>query len=99
MPKNSLNEPTCYKNASNPTCIVLIMTNRPKSFQNSSIFENGLSDFHKINLSVFKVSFQRQPSEVFCKKKYSWKFRKIHRKTPVPESLFNKVVGSCLQLY
>ena len=26
--------------------------------------------------------------EVFCKKKCSQKFRKIHRKTPVPETLF-----------
>ena len=26
-----------------------------------------------------------QPPEVLCKKKSFWKFRKIHRKTPVPE--------------
>ena len=32
--------------------------------------------------------FQKQPSEVLCKKLCSQKFRKIHRKTPVPESLF-----------
>ena len=31
---------------------------------------------------------QKQPPEVFCKKRCSQKFRKIHRKTPVPESLF-----------
>ena len=31
--------------------------------------------------------------EVFCKKRYSYKFHKIHRKTPVLESLFNKVAG------
>ena len=33
-------------------------------------------------------SRQKQPPEVFCKKRCSLKFRKIHRKTPVPESLF-----------
>ena len=32
-------------------------------------------------------------------KRYSWKFHKIHRKTPVPESLFNKVASLRLQLY
>ena len=31
--------------------------------------------------------------EVFCKKKGYKRFRKFHRKTPVMESLFNKVAG------
>ena len=32
---------------------------------------------------------QKQPPEVFCnKKRSSWKFHKIYRKTPAPESLF-----------
>ena len=31
---------------------------------------------------------QKQPLEVLYQKMCSWKFRKIHRKTPVPESLF-----------
>ena len=31
---------------------------------------------------------EKQPPEVFCKKRYFWKFRKILRKTSVPESLF-----------
>ena len=29
-----------------------------------------------------------QPPEIFCKKIYSRKIRKIHRKAPVPESSF-----------
>ena len=32
--------------------------------------------------------FQKQPREVFYKKRCSQKFHKIHRKTPVPKSLF-----------
>ena len=32
--------------------------------------------------------FLKQPTEVLCKKRSSEKFRKLHRKTPVPESLF-----------
>ena len=31
---------------------------------------------------------QKQPPKVFYRKRCSQKFRKIHRKTPVPESLF-----------
>ena len=40
--------PTCYKNPETSSCIDLLLTNRPKSFQNSSVVEPGLSDFHKI---------------------------------------------------
>ena len=36
---------------------------------------------------------QKQPPEAFCKKGCSWKFDKFHRKTPVLESLFDKVAG------
>ena len=34
-----------------------------------------------------------QPAEVFCKKRCSQKFRKIHRKIPVLSLYFNKVAG------
>ena len=33
---------------------------------------------------------EKQPKEVLCKKRCSWKFRKIHRKTPVPATLLKK---------
>ena len=36
---------------------------------------------------------KKQPPEVFCQKRCSWRFHKIHRETPVPESLFNKAAG------
>ena len=39
------------------------------------------------------MNVQKQPSEAFYKKMCSWKFHKIHRKTPVPEAFFNKVAG------
>ena len=39
---------------------------------------------------------QKQPPDVFLKKRCSEKFRKIHRKTPVPESLFLiKLLARC----
>ena len=30
------------------------------------------------------MNVQKQPPGAFCKKMCSWKFQKIHRKTPVP---------------
>ena len=42
-----------------------------------------------INFVVSCVLFlQKQPPELFCKKRRSEKFRKIHEKTPVAGSLF-----------
>ena len=41
----------CFKNPDNPFCIDLILTNCPNYFQNSSTFETGLSDFHKLILT------------------------------------------------
>ena len=37
---------------------------------------------------------QKQPLEVFCKKQRFFKICKIHKKTPVLESLLNKVAGA-----
>ena len=33
--QNLVKDPTCYKNPSKPTCIDLILTNFPKSFQHN----------------------------------------------------------------
>ena len=49
--KNVIKDDTCFKNPLKPFCIDLIITNRPKSFQNSMTVETGLSDFHKMALS------------------------------------------------
>ena len=36
---------------------------------------------------------QKQRPELFSKKRCFYKFREIRRKTPVPETLFDKVAG------
>ena len=48
--KNLVKDPTCYKNPTNPSSMDLILTNNPRSFQNTFVIETGLSDFHKIPL-------------------------------------------------
>ena len=57
--QNLVKDPTCYKNPSKPTCIDLILTNFPKSFQHTQTIETGLSDFHKLTLTVLKTHFPR----------------------------------------
>ena len=53
--KNIVKDKNCFKNPINPTCIDLIITNRPKSFQESEVIETGLSVIHKISLTVMKA--------------------------------------------
>ena len=54
-----IKEPTCYKNPENPSCIDLILTNNPKCFQSSCVVETGLSDFHKMTVTVMKTTFKK----------------------------------------
>ena len=52
-----IKQPTCYKNPNNPTCIDLILTNTPRSFQTTCVIKTGLSDFYSMKLIVMKKSF------------------------------------------
>ena len=44
-------------------------------------------------LCTFNSCLQKQSSRGFLSKRCSWKFRKIHRKTPVSETFLNKDTG------
>ena len=52
-------KPTCYKNPERPSCIDLILTNCHHSFQNSCVIETGLSDFHKMVVTVMKATYRK----------------------------------------
>ena len=63
---NLIKEPTCFKNMENPSCIDLILTNKPRRFQNCTVIETGLSDHHKLTVTVMKSFFQKQvPKTIF----------------------------------
>ena len=51
-----IKEPTCYKNPDNRSCIDLILTNKSLSFQNSCLVETGLSDFHRMIITITKIT-------------------------------------------
>ena len=57
--QNLVKYPTFYKTPSTLTCIDLILTNFPKSFQHIQKIETGLSDFHKLTLAVLETLFPR----------------------------------------
>ena len=72
--RNLIKEPTCFKNPKNPTCIDLILTNKPLSFKNTYVIETGLSGFHKIIVVVIKMYFPKmKPQVVSCQKYKNFK--------------------------
>ena len=67
-----INRPTCYKNPEKSSCIDLILTNCPRSFQNSCTIETGLSDFHKLVVTVTKTTYKKSQPKIinYCSYKY-----------------------------
>ena len=58
--KGLIKDPTCFKNPERPTRIDHILTNHPGCFQHSSVYETGLSDFHRLAITVSKVYHSKQ---------------------------------------
>ena len=58
--KKFASQKTCFKNLGNRLCIDLILTNCSCSFQNTGVFETGLSDFYKLTLTVLKQYYPKQ---------------------------------------
>ena len=63
-------EPTCFKSINNPSCIDLILTNKSLYFQNTTVIETGLSDFHRLTLTVMKSTFQKQVPKILNYRNY-----------------------------
>ena len=63
--QNLIKYPTCFKSVQNPTSIAMILTNRCECFQNSCTIETGISDHHKMIITVLKTFFTK-----FCIVKY-----------------------------
>ena len=47
------------KNPENPSCIDLFSTNSPNNFQNFSVVDTGLLDFHRMIVTDMETTFQR----------------------------------------
>ena len=67
--KNLVQQKTCFKSTINSSCIDLFVTNSPRSFQNTITFASGLSDFHKMILTILKSNFPKaRPKQIVCRK-------------------------------
>ena len=68
--KNLIKETTCFKNPANPKCIDLMLTNTHRSLQNSCVIETGLSDFHKMTVTVLRAFFKKAEPKVISYRDY-----------------------------
>ena len=65
---NIVKDKTYYKSLNNSSCMGLIFRNRPRCFQNTTVFSRVLSNYHKMTLNVSKRSFSKAPpKEIFYK--------------------------------
>ena len=69
--KNLVKEPTCFKNIDNPSCIDLILTNKPSYFQTTTVVETGISDFHKLTLTIIKSTLPKVEPKIFHYRNYT----------------------------
>ena len=60
----------CFKNVSNPSFIDLYFTNSALSFQHILTISCGLSDYHRLVLTVLKISKNKLREIVYRNYKY-----------------------------
>ena len=75
--ENLIKGPTCYKNPNNLSSIDLMLTHRKGSFYNSMAIETGLSDCHKMTLTVFKLYVKKKEPRYIKYRCYK-NFNEIH---------------------
>ena len=68
--QNLLKEKTCFKSVENLSCIDLILTNNAMAFQNTTTVFTGLSDFHKLVLTVLKTSITKSKPQKITYRDY-----------------------------
>ena len=68
---NLIKQATCFKSPKKPSCIDLILTNRPKTFQTTCVIETGLSDFHRLTVSVLKMHFRKLSPRIISFRDFS----------------------------
>ena len=69
--KKLVKEPTCFKNTKIPICIDLFITNSYGSFQKTTTISTGLSDFHKMIITVLKTTYPKAQPKVIPYRDFS----------------------------
>ena len=67
---NLARDNTCFKSLKNPLCIDIFLTNCHKSFQNTNAISAGMSDRHKMIVTVMKTTFVKAKPRVITYRSY-----------------------------
>ena len=63
--RNLAKENTCFKSVENPSCVDLFLTNCIRALLNTSAISTGISDVHKMIITVLKTTFKKEkPKEI-----------------------------------
>ena len=68
--KNLVKEKTCFKSIENPSCIDLFLTNHPKCFHHTKAISCGISDFHKMIVTILNTTFCKAKPQVIYYRSY-----------------------------
>ena len=91
---NIIKETTCFKNIQNQSCIDLLLTNNVYAFQQTIAICPGLSDCHKLVLTVLKTTvFRSQPKEITYRDYKQFGSSKF--KNELKNVLTKENIGSC----
>ena len=91
--KTLIKQKTCFKKHENPACIDLILTNSPRSFQNTCTFETGLPDFHKLTITVLKQYFPKLKPKVVNYRDYR-NFRNNEFRAELDNEMLKRDLGN-----
>ena len=100
--KTLISVTTCFKNLSKPQCMDLILKNKLNLLQHSTVFETGLSDFHLLTVTEFKMDFEKQKPKITyrkCKTFDNEKFRSNILKYNFNESDFDSYKDTLFNLF
>ena len=61
--KNIVKNKTCFKSNENPSCVDLIITDKPGNFHHTNVFETGILHHHKLVTTVSKAKFTKASSK------------------------------------
>ena len=67
---NIIKKNACFKNPQNFSCIDLIITNKPRSFEGSMTIETGLSYFHKLSWTEMTFFYKKEKPDIIKYRRY-----------------------------
>ncbi len=90
---NLVKEKTCFKNINNPSSIDLFITNCHRSFQSTSAISTGLSDFHKMVVTVMKTTIPKAEPKIIQYRDYK-NFVEMKFRNELTEKLYSQLIDN-----